>query len=68
MGVRIDGGTWMNWCHNMEAVPRDKSLVWLRLPDGTVDLARWDSEWNSEFGNLYTDPVAWAVVTIGHER
>lgn len=64
VAVRIDGETWMNWCQDMDAVPKDKTLVWLKLPDGTVDLARWDGEWNTEFGNLDAEPVAWAVVTI----
>jgi len=64
VAVRIDGEAWMDWCQNMDAVPKDKTLVWLKLPDGTVDLGRWDGEWNTEFGNLDADPVAWAVVTI----
>lgn len=64
MPVRITDENWMVWSSDMDAVPKDKTLVWLRLPDGTVDLARWNGEWIAEFGNLDVGPVAWAIVTI----
>ena len=65
MGVRIEGENWMNWCENMAAVPKDGSLVWLKLEGGQVDLAKWDrGEWTTEFGLLDSPIVAWCRVTV----